>query len=133
MTALKERLGMAEAGVDPDEVAKTIVLKTSGGFVRTVLPATERLDLRRVREHLADGSHARLATEAELDAAYPGFESGAVPPFGGRKNDEVIVDPRVAARESIVFEAGTHEESVRMRVEDLLALTRARIVDICEW
>ena len=43
---------LAEAqalGVSPDDVAKTLVVKTPGGYVRAVLPASARLDLRKLR------------------------------------------------------------------------------------
>ena len=36
-------------GVDPGHVAKTIVLVTGEGFVRAVLPASKRIDLRKAR------------------------------------------------------------------------------------
>ena len=42
-------------GVEPWQVAKTVVLTTDAGYVRTVLPASERLDLHKVRELLGDG------------------------------------------------------------------------------
>src|SRR5881296_3908984 len=97
-------------GVPAAEVAKTIVLVTSAGYVRAVLPASERLDLHKARRLLGDG-HARLATEAELALAYPGFELGAVPPFGGPDGDRVVVDKRLAFHETVVFEAGSHTDS----------------------
>jgi Ala-tRNA(Pro) deacylase len=121
----------AAIGVRPDEVAKTIVLTSDAGFVRAVLPASERLDLHKVREHLGGGKEIRFATEEELVGAYPAFELGAVPPFGGPPGDRVLVDRRIAEHELIVLEAGTHEESVRMTTADLLALTKADVADIC--
>src|ERR1700675_660982 len=36
-------------GLEPREVAKTVVLSTPDGFLRAVLPASERLDLGKVR------------------------------------------------------------------------------------
>jgi prolyl-tRNA editing enzyme YbaK/EbsC (Cys-tRNA(Pro) deacylase) len=117
--------------VSPDEVAKTIVLVTQHGRVRVVIPASERVDLRRAREALADGKRVRLASEAELASAYPMYEVGAVPPVGGPAGDRVLVDPRLAARESVVFEAGSHAESMRMRTADLVRMSGAEIVDVC--
>jgi Ala-tRNA(Pro) deacylase len=128
MTAGEEA---AEIGVPPKEVAKTLVLFTEAGHVRAVLPASERLDLHKVRELLGEGKSARLATEVELADAYPMFELGAVPPFGGPEADRTIVDRRLASEQSVVIEAGSHTESVRIRTEDLLSLTRAEIADIC--
>ncbi len=119
-------------GVPPDEVAKTIVLVTEDGYVRAVLPASERLDLDKVRTRLRHPKHARLANEAELAAAYPMFELGAVPPLGGPAGDRTIVDHRLALRESVVLEAGSHDESIRLQMKDLLLLAEAEIADICE-
>jgi Ala-tRNA(Pro) deacylase len=120
----------AEAlGVEPEEVAKTLVLSTPAGYVRAVLPASERIDLRRVREHVEGGKRVHLATEDDLARDYPDFELGAVPPFGGG-DDRVLVDSRLAARETVVLEAGSHEQSVRLRTADLLELTKAGVVDL---
>lgn len=116
-------------GVLPADVAKTLVLASGSGYVRAVLPASEHLDLRKVRQYLGDG-HARLLSERELVFAYPMYELGAVPPFGTPAGDEVLVDRRLAEHESVVLEAGSHTESVRMRISDLLAISGARVVDI---
>lgn len=116
-------------GATLDEVAKTIVLVSGERFVRAVLPASERLDLHKVQEVLED-KHARLATEGELVSAYPMYELGAVPPFGVPAGDLVLVDRRLAERDSVVAEAGSHNESVRLRTRDLLRLAAARIEDL---
>ncbi|MGZ4382551.1 MAG: aminoacyl-tRNA deacylase [Gaiellaceae bacterium] len=118
-------------GVPLDEVAKTVVLVTSGGHVRAVLPASERLDLARVRELLGDGKTVHLASEEELAHDYPMFELGAVPPLGGPR-DPVLVDRHTAERESVIVEAGSHRESLLMKTADLVTVTDARVAEICE-
>lgn len=122
----------AEAlGVLPEEVAKTLVLVGPEGYIRVVLPASERLDLRKVRHLFPEWARSlRLATEEELARDYAEFELGAVPPIGGR-HEPVVVDRRLAACERLVFEAGSHEESIRLRTDDLLALADARLADLC--
>jgi Ala-tRNA(Pro) deacylase len=117
-------------GLDPSHVAKTLVLVTDDGFVRAVLPASERIDLARVREVVGAGD-VRLASEQALIGAYPDFELGAVPPVGGTP-DRVLVDRRLSREPTIVFEAGTHEHSVRLRTADLVAVTGATVADICQ-
>ena len=116
--------------VPPDEVAKTLVLTSDAGYVRAVVPASARLDLHKVRDVLGDGKSTRLATEAELAAAYPMFELGAVPPFGGPDGDRTIVDRGLAEHASVVFEAGSHRESLRVKTQDLLAIAHAEIAAI---
>jgi Ala-tRNA(Pro) deacylase len=126
-TALAE----AEAlGVSPSDVAKTLVVKVPGGYARAVLPASARLDLEKMREIHGAGRHkVHLATEEDLRRDYPEFELGAVPPIGGRK-DPVVIDPNVAEQDTIVIEAGSHEESLRIAAADLLELTGAAVTDI---
>lgn len=126
-TALAEAktLGMAA-----HEVAKTIVLTTPEGLLRAVLPASERLDLHKVRD-LLDTKDVQLATEEVLVGAYPEFELGAVPPLTGTSGDRVLIDRRLLESGSVVFEAGTHEQSVRLRTTDLLAVTGGHSADLC--
>lgn len=118
-------------GVEPSHVAKTLVLATATGFVRAVLSASERIDLRKVRAVLGTGD-VQLASEEVLAGAYPQFELGAVPPVGGPAHDLVVMDERLREEESVVFEAGTHEQSVRIKTADLVAVAKARIADICQ-
>ena len=122
----------AEAlGLPPGAVAKTLVLTAAEGHVRVVLPASERIDLRKVRAYVEGRKSINLATEDELAGDYPEFELGAVPPFGGA-GDRVLIDSRIAEQPSVVLEAGTHEQSVRMATADLLELTKAEVVDVCK-
>jgi Ala-tRNA(Pro) deacylase len=119
-------------GISPDRVAKTIVLVNGGGYVRAVLPASARVDLEKVRRLLHLAHKPRLATEQELAAAYPSFELGAVPPIGGPDGDRTAVDRQIAADETIVFEAGEHDESLRLKTDDLLVQALAEVGDICK-
>jgi Ala-tRNA(Pro) deacylase len=119
-------------GLPPSAVAKTLVLDAPEGHVRAVLPASERIDLRKVREHVEGGKGIHLANEDELARDYPDFELGAVPPFGGESRDRVLVDVRVAEQHAVVLEAGSHDQSIRIGTTDLLTLTEADIVDICK-
>ena len=122
----------AEAlGVDAHEVAKTVVLRSGRHFVRAVIPACDRLDVHKLRYVLNAPSDPHFAHEEELAGAYPTFELGAVPPVGGPVDDRVVVDRRLADRETIVIEAGSHDESVRLATTDLLVLSHAAIGDLC--
>jgi Ala-tRNA(Pro) deacylase len=80
---------------------------------------------------VAGATRMRLLSEEELLSAYPQFELGAVPPFAGPAGDRVVVDERLAASDHVVVEAGVHNASLRLRAEDLLALTAAQVADIC--
>jgi Ala-tRNA(Pro) deacylase len=107
-----------EVGVAADGVLKTVALWTGGKYVLVVAPASRRLELRRVRQALED-SAARLATEAELVADFPGYELGALPPLGSLLGVPLLVDPAVLDHEVVVFAAGTETESVRVATAEL--------------
>lgn len=121
----------AALGIESEEVAKTLVLVASGGNVRAVLAASERIDLHKVAATLGvGGKKVHLASEDDLAHDYPEFELGAVPPFGGRV-DRVLVDEQLAGRDSVVVEAGAHNTSVRLKAADLVRVTKAQVADIC--
>ncbi len=109
------------------EVAKVVVIHSSGGFALFVAPAPYKVDLERVRTILGD-SQARLATEDEFRHLFPRCEVGAMPPFGNLFGLPVFVDPELSKDESIVFNAGTHTQTVRMRYADFERLVQPTIV-----
>jgi len=126
-TALAEAAALE---VEPSEVGKTIILTSPQGLVRAVIPASKRLDLRKVRAYL-DEDRVELLSEHGLAEAYPEFELGAVPPIGGAHDDRVLVDVNIREKGSVLLEAGTHEQSVRLSVGDLVAHEKAQVADIC--
>jgi Ala-tRNA(Pro) deacylase len=117
-------------GVPPECVAKTVVLATDDGYARAVVAASDQLDLRKARRLLGGNKSTRLASEAELVLAYPMYELGAVPPFGIPAGDRMFFDRRLAQHETVVIEAGVHDESLRLKTADLLALTHAEVEDL---
>src|SRR5437867_11404066 len=121
---------LAEAeslGVSPDDVAKTLIVKLPEGNLRAVLPASARIDVRKVRELHGGGRHTvHLATEEDLRRDYPEFELGAVPPVVGR-SDPVVMDPKLAARTLFVIEAGSHDVAVRPAAAELAHVTGAPV------
>jgi Ala-tRNA(Pro) deacylase len=120
----------AEAlGLEPREVAKTLVLVTPDGFVLAIILASQRLNLHKVRAFL-DSNKIELASEVVLAGAYPEFELGAVPPTGAH-GERVLIDPRVCENEYTVLEAGTHEQSLRIKTADLITMNHALVEDIC--
>ncbi len=103
------------------EMAKVVIVKVDRRFVMTVLPASWKVDLRRLRTVFATHS-VRLATEDEIASLFPDCELGAMPPFGNLYRIPVYVDQSLTEDEEIVFQAGTHSDAIRMRYWDFAAL-----------
>lgn len=115
-------------GVLPQSTAKTVVARLDGGCVRAVVPASARLSLKKLERAL--DARPTLLSESELGGAYPAFELGAVPPLGGPAGDRVVVDRALLENDYVVFEAGTHDASLRMRPSDLVAVAAATVADV---
>jgi Ala-tRNA(Pro) deacylase len=111
------------------EMIKTIVVRTDHGFVLVVLPATMKIDIRGLRSQLPY-KRVELATEKEFATLFPDSEVGAMVPFGNLYQLKVYVDRSVGASEYIVFNAGTHVETVRMKYRDFESLVRPQLVEV---
>jgi Ala-tRNA(Pro) deacylase len=109
--------------VHGQEVAKTVLLRANHGYsyVVAVLPATHRINLRKVSKMLGD-AEIELATEIEISEHCPDCEFGALPPFGWKYGMKTIVDESLTKDEEIVFEGNTHAEAIRMKYSDFYRL-----------
>src|SRR3954447_25421447 len=58
---------------DPEATAKTVVLHDHDGYRLAVVPASERLDVRRARDLLGASHHLRLALKEEACGDFPAF------------------------------------------------------------
>jgi Ala-tRNA(Pro) deacylase len=105
-------------GIDADEVVKTLLVDAARGRFLAVVPGDRRLDMKLVEAVLED-KHAHLAREEEIEAVYPEFELGSLPPLGGLLRAHAYVDPDVMRHETVVFAAGTQTESIKARTADL--------------
>jgi Ala-tRNA(Pro) deacylase len=120
------------AAVPPDQAAKTVVLEHGGDYLLALVPASERLDLHKLREVLGVGRSLRLAGEDEIAARFGQFEVGSVPPVGDAVFAGEIVDRRLTDLDRMLCSAGDHRHSVSVSPADVVRLAGARVADICE-
>lgn len=99
------------------DLAKVVVYSGDNGYGMLVLPADFMVDFAEVRRLLGLGE-IRLATEAELIEVFPDCEVGAMPPFGSLFNLPVLADETIATAQFMAFNAGTHQDVLRMSVSD---------------
>jgi Ala-tRNA(Pro) deacylase len=125
-------LADAEAtGVPPASAAKVLALRHGERYRLAVIPAPRRLDIERVGELLGEGD-LRLASEAELEADFPLFEVGALPPLGPLLPAPEVVDVRLIYRDRIVCPGGDHRHSLALDPRELIRVTEPLVADICE-
>ena len=107
-------------------VAKVVIL-IADRPVMLVLPAPARVDLFRAAAHMH--THGlRLAREDELKELFGDCDVGAMPPFGNLYGIPVWVDHALAANDTIVFPAGTHDETISLAFRDFERLVQPTVV-----
>jgi Ala-tRNA(Pro) deacylase len=111
----------ALAHVSGKKLAKTVIVKIDGILAMAVIPASDHVDLDRLRT-LTGAQTVEVATEREFKDAFPGCETGAMPPFGNLYDIPVYADASLAENEEITFTAETHGELVRMKWKDMARL-----------
>lgn len=100
--------------------AKVVVLKGDSNFYLAMLPASYHVAVDEFGKVV--GRTCRLATEAEFMNLFPDCEVGAMPPFGSFYNLPVYADASLQEDDEIVFQAGTHTESVKVAWNDFVKL-----------
>jgi Ala-tRNA(Pro) deacylase len=114
------------------EVAKTVILQDAGGYVLAVVPASERIDLHKIRDLLGASKSLRLATESEIARDFPELEVGAAPPFGPMMPRAEVIDDRLLQADRVLCAGGDHTHSVVVDPRDVVRITGAKTADISE-
>ena len=118
----------ASLHVPGKDVVKVVIIKTGEKYIMVVLQADHKVDIDRVRTALND-PEARLATEGEFKNLFPDCDIGAMPPFGNLYDVGVYVDKSLAEDEDIIFQAGSHVETITMKCADFKRLVGPEVVD----
>jgi Ala-tRNA(Pro) deacylase len=114
--------------VSGKNMVKSVILKGDTGYLMAVLPADRRVDVAALRADLGFRMVA-LATEDEIKKIFPDCEAGAMPPFGNLYGLPVYADSALREDKHIVFNAGTHDEAVRMTYADFFRLVRPLVIE----
>lgn len=119
----------AEEHVSGNLLAKAVVVSAGERYVMCVVPASYKVDMKKVAKKLGVKS-VRLADETELAKLFPDVEVGAEPPFGNLYDLTTLVDEHLAADDEIMFQAGSHRHAIRMKYADYASLTEPDVADL---
>jgi Ala-tRNA(Pro) deacylase len=112
-------------GTNINEAAKAIVLQAkTGEIVMCVVPGDKRIDLNKLKKMLGFKKMALANPEVVLKAT--NCTVGSVPPFGNLLfNMPMYADALFKEKEYVVFSAGSHYKSIKMKAADYLAVVNA--------
>lgn len=107
-------------------VVKPVVVQADGRFLLCALPASHRVDLDELRREL-HAENVALADEMQIRRLCPDCEVGAEPPIGALFGLPTIMDDSLFADEEVAFQAGTHQDAVRMSFSEFFRLARPTV------
>ncbi len=107
------------------QLAKSVFVLTDQGPALAVLSAVALIDFKKLRAALGV-KRASIGKEADIRQHIPDVEVGAMSPFGNLYNIPVAVDKLLTEAEQIVFNAGSHTDTVKMRYRDFAALVKPK-------
>lgn len=111
-----------ERGTKQGDAPKAMILKTqSGGFVMVCVPADRDIAIERVERVV--GEPVRMAPPEEVAEKF-GISVGAIPPIGSLFSIPTYFDKELWKKDTVVFNAGRRDRSIRMKAQDLLVIAR---------
>jgi Cys-tRNA(Pro)/Cys-tRNA(Cys) deacylase len=111
----------AEAlGIEPERMAKSLVVDVDGSHVFALVPAGRTLSLRELAR-VASGRAASLATERDAERL-TGYLVGGISPFGARRPLPVYAEEAWVAHERVALNAGRRGAIVELASADLRRL-----------
>jgi len=120
---------MAAAEHEPGKyVAKPVIVKVDGKYMMCVLAACYKIDLGALKSRLGAKS-VDLALEKEIGEMFDDCELGAEPPFGNLYDLPVIMDKALEKDDHIIFQAGTHDQAIRMSMDDYRKLVKPKVLE----
>lgn len=125
-TMTAEELAQRE-NVDGHHVAKTVIMRENSHYYMMVLPASYFVDIREARR-LTGHPNLHFASEGELRQIFQDCELGAMPPMGELYHMPVYAESDLSQDDEIEFNAGTHEDAIRMKYADWEKVTHPQKV-----
>ena len=107
------------------QLAKSVLVNTDRGPVLAVLPAVHLIDLKKLKAVLG-AKRLTIAKEADIRQQFPDIEVGAMSPFGNLYGVPVVVDQGLGEAAEIVFNGGSHTETIKLRYRDFSALVKPK-------
>lgn len=108
------------------QLAKCVLVKTDRGPVLAVLPAIHLIALKKLKTLLGTKT-LTIGKETDIKTLFPDVEVGAMSPFGNLYGVPVVVDRVLEESGEIVFNAGSHTDTITMRYQDFARLAKPSV------
>jgi Cys-tRNA(Pro) deacylase len=117
-------------GVEEEQIIKSLVFLVDGQPALIIANGTHKVDNRLVARHFEVGRKRAKMARPEQALEVTGYSVGAMPPFGHQTRLPTIVDPSVVTHSVIFGGGGEIDAMLSLTPEELLRVTRAKIVSL---
>jgi nondiscriminating aspartyl-tRNA synthetase len=120
-----------EIGVDVCEGIKCLIMrgkKSYKNYLACVL-GHQKVDMRALSALV--GENCELEKIETIKNRF-GLDIGGIPPFGNLLGIDVYFDTHIQNCKEVIFSCGPVHESIRMKLEDLIALIRPRLAALAQ-
>jgi Ala-tRNA(Pro) deacylase len=117
----------ASAHVPGAIMAKVVIVELDGAMAMAVLPASRKIVMQDLRD-VTGSDQVKFVSEDKFKDRFPDCEIGAMPPFGNLYGMDVFVADSLARNQEIAFNAGSHEEIIKLAYEDFKRLVQPSVM-----
>ncbi|OGM97211.1 MAG: hypothetical protein A2817_01405 [Candidatus Yanofskybacteria bacterium RIFCSPHIGHO2_01_FULL_39_8b] len=111
-------------------IAKTLVVKTDKGYALVILPASSRLDLKKLKKILKV-KKVTIPGEKIMSKVFK-VKPGAISAFGKFHKVDTVVDKSIMKAKDVIFQAGSFTDSVMMKAKDFIEAEGALLGDFAQ-
>jgi Ala-tRNA(Pro) deacylase len=108
------------AHVSVEQLAKAVIFWDTGGYLMAVVPGDRHVGVDTLSSKV--GRKLMLADESRIAPVFGDCDLGAIPPIGPAYGMETIVDDSLVGLPDIYFEAGDHEDLIRVDGDQFLRM-----------
>ncbi len=122
--------GAAIRGTEVMSGAKALVFRSNGKFAMLVIAGDKKTDMKMLKFVLKADSLSLATPEEALQVTH--CTIGSIPPFGNLFGIQVYVDKSLYRNERINFNAGRHDTSIQMSIDDWERVVQPKIISVAQ-
>ena len=111
-------------------IAKTLVIQADKAYILAIVPASARLDLKKLKKAL--GVKKISIPDEKIMIKVFRVKPGAISAFGKLHKVKTVIDKSLTKVKDIILQTGSFTDSVRMKVKDFIEIEEAKLADIAK-
>ncbi|OGO25829.1 MAG: hypothetical protein A2136_00615 [Chloroflexi bacterium RBG_16_54_11] len=117
---------------EPEQIIKSILFAVDGQPVLAIACGKSNIGYRALADLYGVGKRRVKLASSSLVLEISGYEVGAMPPFGHRRQLTTLIDRRVLGLSAAYAGGGAENALLRLDPEEILRATGAKVLDLLE-